>query len=61
MLKGQENANIINISSISAKLGGSSVAYSVAKTDVDIKAMHLHTIILDNIQIFRIIFPSCNI
>lgn len=35
MLKGQENANIINISSISAKLGGSSVAYSVAKAGVD--------------------------
>lgn len=35
MLKEQEGANIVNISSISAKLGGSSIAYSVAKAGVD--------------------------
>lgn len=35
MLKSTPNSNIINISSISAKLGGSSVAYSVAKAGVN--------------------------
>lgn len=35
LLKKSENPCIINISSISAKLGGSSVAYSVAKAGVD--------------------------
>lgn len=35
MLKKVEHSNIINISSISAKLGGSSVAYSVAKAGVN--------------------------
>ena len=35
MLKNTSNASIVNISSISAKLGGSSVAYSVAKAGVN--------------------------
>lgn len=35
MLKGSSKPCIVNISSISAKLGGSSVAYSVAKAGVD--------------------------
>ena len=35
MLKKTPNSCIVNISSISAKLGGSSVAYSVAKAGVD--------------------------
>lgn len=35
MLKNNSNSSIVNISSISAKLGGSSVAYSVAKAGVN--------------------------
>ena len=35
LLKNGCNPNIVNISSISAKLGGSSIAYSVAKAGVD--------------------------
>ncbi len=35
LLKNTSNASIINISSISAKLGGSSIAYSVAKAGVN--------------------------
>jgi 3-oxoacyl-[acyl-carrier protein] reductase len=35
LLKKSKNAAIVNISSISAKLGGSSIAYSVSKAGVD--------------------------
>ena len=35
MLKGAPNSSIVNVSSISAKLGGASVAYSVAKAGVN--------------------------